>query len=85
MVEGSIKSMKSRKQNGSYSRCVKEEGGGGLKDRSKNTCVRDGWSQTNIAEYFLCIRPVRYIKVSSPARKISQFSSIIITIILSYA
>ena len=27
MVEGSIKSMKSRKQNGSYSRCVKEEGG----------------------------------------------------------
>ena len=83
MVEESIKSMKPRKQNGSYSRCVKEEGG--LKDRSKNTCVRDGWSQTNIAEYFLCIRPVRYIKVSSPARKISQFSSIIITIILSYA
>ena len=40
MVEGSIKSMKSRKQNGSYSRCVKEEGG---VERSVKKYVRTRW------------------------------------------
>ena len=47
--------------------------GGGLKDRSKNTYVRDGWPQTNIAEYFLCIRPVRYLKHDRQQGKFRRF------------
>ena len=35
--------------------------------------------------FFLCIGPAKYTKASPPARKISLFSSITITIILSYA
>ena len=34
---------------------------------------------------FLCIGPAKYTKASPPARKMSLFSPIIITIILSYA
>ena len=37
------------------------------------------------AEYFLCICSAKYTRASAPARKMSLFSSIIITIILSYA
>ena len=36
-------------------------------------------------EYFLCIGTAKYTKASPPARKMSLFSSIIITIVLSYA
>ena len=35
-------------------------------------------------EYFLCIGPAKCSKASPPARKMSLFSSVIITIILSY-
>ena len=34
---------------------------------------------------FLCIGPAKYTKASPPAKKMSLFSSITITIILSYA
>ena len=47
--------------------------------------VLNGWLQANFVEYFLCIGTVKYTEVSSPARKMSLFSSIIITIILPYA
>ena len=57
----------------SYSKCV--QGKGGLKNRP----------QTNIVKYFLCIGTVKYTKASSPPSKMSLFSSIIITIVLSYA
>ena len=46
--------------------------------------VLNGWPQTNIVEYFLCIGWARYTKASPPARKM-LFSSIIITVILSCA
>ena len=41
----------------------------------------NGWPQTNVVEYFLCIGLVRYTR----ARKVSLCSSIMIMIILSYA
>ena len=63
--------------------CV--QGRGGLKNRSYDTYVLNGWPQTNVVEYFLCVGPVKYTKASTPARKMSLFPSIIITIILSYA
>ena len=44
-----------------------------------------GWSQTNVAEYFVCIGSAKYIRASSPATKMSLFSSVITTIILFYA
>ena len=43
-----------------------------------------GWPQKNFVEYFLCIGTAKYTKASPPARKMLLFSSIIITIILSY-
>ena len=45
----------------------------------------NGWPQTNVVEYFLCIGLVRYTRASPSARKVSLFSSIMIMIILSYA
>ena len=59
--------------------------GGALKNRSLDTYVLNGWPQTNVVEYFLCSGPAKYIKGSLPARKMLLLSSIIITIILSYA
>ena len=47
--------------------------------------VLSGWSQTNIAEYFLCIGSAKYTRASSPATKMSLFSSVIIIIISFYA
>ena len=49
--------------------------------------VRSKWMASNkcCGIFFLCIGPVKYTKASPPARKMSLFSSIIITIILSYA
>ena len=37
-----------------------------------------------LVDYFLCIGTAKYTKASPPARKMSLFSSIIITIILCY-
>ena len=49
--------------------------------------VRTKWMAPNkcCGIFFLCIGPAKYTKASPPARKISLFSSITITIILSYA
>ena len=47
--------------------------------------VLNGWPQINVAEFFLYIGPVKYTKALPPASKMSLFSSIVITIILSYA
>ena len=44
-----------------------------------------GWLQTNVVEYFLYTGLVKYAKASPPARKMSLFSSIIVTIISSNA
>ena len=41
--------------------------------------------QTNVTEYFLCIVTAKYTKAWPPAKKMSLFSSIIITIVLPYA
>ena len=43
-----------------------------------------GWLQANVVEYFLCIGSAKYTRASPPARIMSLFSCIIITIILSY-
>ena len=45
----------------------------------------NGLPQNNYVEYFLSIASAKYTRASPPARKMSLFSSIIITIILSYA
>ena len=71
----------------SYPKCVhilaRE---GELKNRwKKDTYVLNGYPQTNFVEYFLCVGTAKYTKVSPPARKMSLFSSIIITINLSHA
>ena len=44
-----------------------------------------GWPQKNVAKYSLVIGLAKYTRASPSARKMSLFSSIIITIILSYA
>ena len=61
----------------------------GLKNRSSETYILNGWPQTNVVGCFLCIDraslgTAKYTKTSAPARKMWLFSSIIITIILSY-
>ena len=62
----------------------KEEGG---VEKSVLRYVRTKWMAPNkcCGIFFLCIGPAKYTKASPPARKMSLFSSIIITIILSYA
>ena len=42
-------------------------------------------AQTNVTKHFLCTSTSKYSRASSPARKMSKFSSITITIIFSYA
>ena len=70
----------------SYSKCLHMlTRGKGVKNWSYDMYVLNGWSQTNIGEYFLCIGPAKYTKALPAARKMSLFSSIIIAIILSYA
>ena len=54
-------------------------------NRSSDTYLLNQWPQTNFVEYFLCIGSAKYTRTSPSARKMSLFSSIIITIILSYA
>ena len=55
-----------------------------LKNRSLDRYVINGWLQTNVVKYFLCIGTANYTKASPPARRMSLFSFNIITIILSY-
>ena len=44
--------------------------------------VRTKWmAQTNVVEYFLCTGSAKYARASPPARKMSLFSSVIVTII----
>ena len=68
---------------GSCKMCTAVYRGSGLKNRSKDTYVLNGWPQTNVMEYFLYIGSAKYTRASPPARKMSLFSSIIITIIYS--
>ena len=69
---------------GDYPKRVKvRTKGGELKNRSKDTYVLNDWSQANFVEYFLCIGSAKCTRASLPERKMSLFSAIIITIILS--
>ena len=61
----------------------KELGNG--EGKGLKTYLLNGWPQRNVVEYFLCIGPVKYTKARPPITEMSLFSSIIITIILSYA
>ena len=60
------------------------QGRGGVEKLVLRYYVLNGWPQTNVVEYFLFIGTAKYTKASPPARKMLLFSSIIITIILSY-
>ena len=55
-----------------------------IENRSQDRYVLNGWIQTNVVEYFLFIGTAKHTKAAPLARKMSLFSSIIITIILSY-
>ena len=61
------------------------KGGGMLENRSYDTYILNGWTQTNAVEYFICIYLDKQTRALPPARKMLLFSSIIITIISSYA
>ena len=71
----------------SYSKCVHMLTRGRGVEKSVLRYVHTKWMAPNkcCGIFFLCIGPVKYTKASPSARKISLFSSIIITIILSYA
>ena len=62
--------------------CVQEEE---VEKSVINTHELNGCPQANFMQYFLCVGSGKYTRVSPPARKMLLFSSIIITIILSYA
>ena len=47
--------------------------------------VLSGWSETNVVECFLCIGLPKYTRTSPPAITMLLLSSIIVTIIWSYA
>ena len=72
-------------EKGSSKMCTGVQMGRGSENRSYDTYILNGWPQTNVVEYFLCIYSAKYTRTSLPARKMSLFSSIIITNILSYA
>ena len=65
IAEESIKSMKSRKQNGSYSKCIHMRP---RRREAKNCYTHTNWmtsnkcSQINVAEYYLWIVPAKYIR-----------------------
>ena len=71
----------------SYSKCVHMLTRGRGVEKSVLRYVHNKWMAPNkcCGIFFLCIGPTKYTKASPPARKMSLFSSIIITIILSYA
>ena len=49
------------------------------------TYVLNRWHQTNVVEYSLYIGSAKYTRASTPTSKTLLLTSIIITIILSYA
>ena len=71
----------------SYSKCVHMLTRGKGVEKLVLRYVRTKWMAPNkcCGIFFLCIGPAKYTKASPPARKMLLFSSIIITIILSYA
>ena len=73
--------------NSSYSKCVHMLTRGRGVKKLVLRYVRTKWMAPSkcCTIFFLCIGLAKYTKASPPARKMSLFSSIIITIILSYA
>ena len=71
----------------SYSKCVHILTRGRGVEKLVLRYVRTRWMALNkcCGIFFLCIGPAKYTRVSPPARKMSMFSSIIITIVSSYA
>ena len=71
----------------SYSKCVHMLTRGRGVEKLVLRYVRTKWMAPNkcCGIFFLCIGPAKYNNASLPVRKMSLFSSIIITIILSYA
>ena len=71
----------------SYSKCVHMLTRGKGVEKLVLRYVRTKWMAPNkcCGIIFLCIGLAKYTKASPPAKKMSLFSSIIITIILSYA
>ena len=65
--------------------CTGAYRGRGVDKSAIDTYVLNGLPQNNFVEYFLCIVSAKYTRASPPARKMSLFSSIVITITLSYA
>ena len=59
-------------------RCVQKEG---VEKSVMRQYILNEWPQANVAAYFLCIDLVKYNTASPPAKKITLFSSITITII----
>ena len=77
----SIKYVRNWKNGGSHPKCVNMcTGGEGLKNLSSDMYVLSKWAEANVVESFLYIGLPKYIRVLLPARKMSLFSSIIITI-----
>ena len=78
--------------NGAYSKCVhmrtrgRERGGGGV-EKLVIRYVRTTWMAPNkcCENFFVHWSGQVHSRASAPARKMSFFSSIIITIVLSYA
>ena len=76
----------------SYSKCVHLEKGGGTPYTRQREIeklvlryVHTKCMAPNVVEYFSCFGTTKYTKASPTARKMSLFSSIIITIILPHA
>ena len=74
-------------ENGAYSECVDTRARGRGFEKLVIRYVRTKWMVPNkcCGIFFLCIGLAKYTRASSPARKMLLFSSIIITIVLSYA
>ena len=71
---------------GGHPKCLQvRTAGREMKNWSQDTYVLNGWPQINFVEYFFYIGLANYTRPSPPPRKMSLISSIIITIILSYA
>ena len=69
-----------------YYKCVHIRTRGREIEKSVIRYVRTKWmAPDKCFGIFLCIGPAKYTRASPPARKMSLFSSITITIILSYA
>ena len=86
MWEESIKSMKSRTQKWAYSKYVHKRARGRRVEKSVIRYVCNKWMAHNkCCGTFFIHWSSQVNRASPPAKKVSLFSSIIITIILSYA